>query len=585
MGIVQDLMAEFNTIAAARTQWETYWRRVSAWVLPQTDQFNSLLDKGGTAAIDAVTGTPVAAERSKHVYDMTSLWGIDRLTSGLVSLKTPESDYWHDLNVDDDFGYLPTQAEKVALESVRNYQFKVRANPASGFWPSHKAAIKSMCAFGDGWQFIKEEQGKRVPFSYQFMSLTETYPAVGPDGRPNRMFRPFSWTAAQAYKEFGDKVGRKVKDLANDPAKRQSRVRIMHAVLPRDDVNQTRLGVRGAQFASFYFLPDDEHLIGEGGFYEFPFTRYAWSNQGQRPYSEGPVAYALAEIQSLNAMGRDELIASQQHLRPPMATYGKNFMRLNFNSGANNPGLISGDGRQLFAPLTTGQRPDFAQAVMERRQNGVREALYLNLWQVLIADVQAGPETATEAMLRAQEKGEMLGPVGISLNDGLSQNVDREIGILARKGAFADGSPLAMPESLRDAEVAPGFTSPLDRLRKVSQVIGAQRTIEFATVLEQIKPGITARLDADEILELAQDVYGAPANILLGRDVSKQAGEQRAATQQGMEAAAGLEMAGNAAKAVGEGASAAAVGVEQIQQSPALQRALQQYQQPGRAAA
>jgi hypothetical protein len=573
VAIIQDLLDEFSQLASARSRWEAYWRQVALWVLPQTEEFDTLINTGsGSGAVMAVSTTPVAAERSKFVYDMTSLWGIDRLTSGLVSLKTPESDFWHELNVDDDFGYKTNHDEAIALENLRNYLFKIRANPKSGFWPSHKAAIKSMCAFGDGWQFIEELHGTRVPYQYQFLSLPECFPAVGPDGQPNRMFRVFRWTAQQIYSKWGDAAGSKVATMAGDPKRRHERIRVLHAVRPRNDEQRGRAGLRGAQYASWYCLPDDKVMIGEGGYWEFPFTRYAWSNIGQRPFSEGPVAYAIAEIQSLNELAKNELLAVQQVMRPALATAGKNFTRINFNAGAVNPGLMNGNGQPLFAALNTGVRPDLAQQVMETRRNALRETLYLNLWQVLIADVQAGPETATEAMLRAQEKGEMLGPVGISLNDGLSHNVDREVSILSRKNAFGGQSPLAMPRSLLEREVAPAFTSPLDRLRQVGQVIGAQRATEIAIALEQVKPGITARLDADEILELAQEVYGAPKAILLDRKVSKAAQDEQSGARATMANIEATRAGGEAADAAGRGAVSAAAGTQALQQSPQLQQ-------------
>lgn len=575
MAMINDLLDEQRTLATARSRWETYWRQVSMWVLPQTDEFDSLINSGSSASpIMAVMGTPVAAERSKFVYDMTSLWAIDRLAAGLISLKTPESDFWHELNSDDEFGYKANYEEKVALERLRDYQFKIRANPMSGFWPSHKAAVKSMCAFGDGWQFIEELHGQRTPWLYQFMQLPELYPAVGPDGQPNRMFRVFSWTAQQIATKWPEQAGTKVIDMANDPKKRHERVRVMHAVRPRNDEMRNRVGLRGAEFASWYCLPDDKHIIGEGGFWEFPFSRYAWSNIGQRPFSEGPVAFAIAEIQSLNELAKNELLAVQQVMRPALATHGKNFTRINLNAGAVNPGLISGDGRPLFAALNAGVRPDLAQAVMEARRAGLRESLYLNLWQVLVAD--ADEETATKSMIKAQEKGEMLGPVGISLNEGLSHNVDREVGILSRKGAFAAGSPLAMPESLLKREVNPAFTSPLDRLRKISQIIGAQRMIEVALVLEQAQPGTVARLDTDEILELAQHVYGAPQKTLRDRETGDAAKQQNAAVM-GMAAnTEALRAGGEAARAVGEGAVAADAGVRATNANPQLQSMIQQ---------
>ncbi len=578
MAIVKDLIDEWTELANGRMRWETYWRNVSAWVLPQTEQFDRVVSLGASPTVQAVMGTPAASERSKHIYDMTSIWAIDRLTAGLISLKTPESDYWHDLNVDNDFGYEAQHDEKVALERTRDYLFRVRANPKSGFWPNHKASVKSMCAFGDGWHFIEEQAGSRIPFLYQNMPITECYPAVDVSGRPNRMFRVFGWSAQQIAEKWGEKAGPKIAQMVEDPKRRHERVRVLHAVRPRGDEYRNKIGLRGAKFASWYCLPDDDHLIGEGGFWEFPFIRYAWSNIGQRPFSEGPVAYAIAEIMSLQEMAKNELIAVQTMLRPAYGTFGKNFTRLNLNPGATNPGLINGDGNPLFAPLNTGVRPDFAQAVIESRRNNVREALYLNLWQILVQDNIAQPETATEAMLRAQEKGEMLGPVGISLNEGLSANIDREIGILNRKGAFDQGSPLAMPDSLAGQEVSPEFTSPLDRLRQIGQLVGAQRMVEFAAFLAEagVDQAALSRIDGDELLELAQRVLGAPVASLRSREASQQARAQNAQTADVATAIQGAQGAGDALRAVGEGATAAATGAEAMKGSPALQQMLQQ---------
>jgi hypothetical protein len=578
MTVLKDLIDEWTELSNARMRWETYWRNVAAWVLPQTEQFDRIVSLGAQSSIAAVMGTPAASDRSKHIYDMTSIFAIDRLTAGLISLKTPESDYWHDLNVDNDFGYDATADEQIAMERTRDYLFKVRANPKSGFWPNHKASVKSMAAFGDGWHFIEEQNGSRVPFLYQHTPLFENYPAVGPDGRPNRMHRVFSWSALQIATKWPDKCGAKITEMAGDPKRMHERVRVLHAVRPRNDEYRNRPGLQGAEFASWYCLPDDDHVIGEGGFWEFPYTRYAWSNIGQRPFSEGPVAYAIAEIASLQEMSKNELIAVQTLLRPAFGVFGKNFQRLNFNPGATNPGLINGDGNPLFAPLNSGVRPDFAQAVIESRRNNVREALYLNLWQILVQDTANQPETATEAMLRAQEKGEMLGPVGISLNEGLSANIDREIGILNRKGAFKPGSPLAMPESLAGAEVAPEFTSPLDRLRQIGQLVGAQRMVEFASLMVQsgIDPSAMARIDSDELMELAQRVLGAPRASLKDRKVSEQARQVQSTTADVATTIAGAEGAGNAMRAVGEGAQAAAGGAEALRASPALQQMLQQ---------
>lgn len=575
MGVVNDIIDEQQELANVKHPWDAYHRNIANWVLPQTEQFDTLINTGsGSGAIMAVATHPVAAQRSKHLYDMTSLWAIDRLTAGLISLKTPESDYWHDLNIDDDFGYVATYDEKVALERVRDYLFKVRGNPKSGFWSSHRAAVKSMAGFGDGWQYIKEVAGQRLPFAYEFMPINELFPAVGSDGQPNRMHRVFSWTAAQIAQEFGDKSGERVLKMAADPKQRHTRVKLLHAVRPRSDEQRNVLGLRGAKFASYYVLPEDNHLIGEGGYWEFPFVRYAWSNHGQRPFCEGPVAICIAEIQTLQEMSKNELIASQMLTRPPIATSGKNFTRINFNPGAVTPGLINGAGQQLFAPLNAGVRPDFAREVIEARRNSLREMLYLNLWQILVSD-QGGPEeTATRSMLRAQEKGEMLGPVGISMNEGLAANVDREINILSRKGAFRPESPLAMPESIDGRDVSPAFTSPLDRMRRMGQVNGIRQTLEFLEPLAAIKPEVAQRIDVDEIIETVQDVSGAPAKMLGSREMAAQAKEQMDAQNAAATSIGAAQASGDAMQSLGAGVQQAAAGAEATAASPALRRIL-----------
>lgn len=571
--LVAELLDEWKSLANIRQPWETYWREVARYVLPNTATYDMML--GATAAaVDGVVNTPAASRRT-DLYDMTSLWAIERLTAGILSLKTPESQPWQDLGTDSLFGEETTHEEKVALEKLRDYMFKVRANPRTGFWPAHKSAIRSMCAFGDGFLFVEETPSRdaRIPYRYTYMPISELFPGVDAAGVLDRMFRIFRWSAVQIVSKFGyDNVAKSVQVAFDSPSDKHKTFRMMHAVRPRpEDEKRGKIGVMAGSFQSIYILPDEEHLLGEGGFNEFPFVRYAWSNSGTSPFCEGPVAYAIGELRSLQEMSRNELIASQQMIRPAFATFGKNFQRLNLNPGQVNPGLINAEGRQLFAPMNSGARPDFAQGIIEARRNSLRELLYLNLWQIIVQDKN---DTATEALIKAQEKGELLGPVGISLNGGLSMMTDREIAILGRKSAFDDGSPLAMPESMADRDVTPVFTSPLDRLRRMSELIGMQRLVEFATLLAGGDPNtmgkIMARMDVDEMLERAQEILGAPVASLTARETADETRGQSDQMSQAMMALQTMKEGGDAANAIGQGAAALGQGADVMQNSRGL---------------
>ena len=556
---IQPLIDELAAMAKKRAAdgWETYWRNCAAYCLPQENSFDTLALTGSIAKLTMAVSTATAAMRkTRSLYDQTSLWAIERLTAGLITLKTPENGTWHNLSVDDPFGYEPSHEEELWLERQRDYLFKVRANPRSGYWPAHKAAVRSMVAFGDGFVFMEERFGDvRTPWRYEFTPLGECYHGVDAQGESNKMFRVRDMSAQQIVDKWGeDAVSADTLAKANDPKRRHDMVTVVHAVCPRSDSERNKVGVRGAPFVGVYFEYEAKKVLKESGFFEFPYIRHAWSRVGAKPYSEGPMALALAEVKSLNELAKNELISAQQAVRPPLATVSENLTRVNLNAGAVNAGMMNGDGRLLVSPIMTHNRPDFAQAVLESRRSSVREMLYLNLWQILIENPQM---TATEALLRSQEKGELLGPVGISLNTGIAYQVDREIGILARKGAFEEGSPLAMPESLADADLAPTFTAPLDRMRQLDDVVGAQRLMAGILEIAGQDPTIMKRVDQDEYLDIMQKGFGAPLKMLKSReDINKEEAGQPA---QGQDAASQLELAklgGEAAQAIGTGGSA-----------------------------
>lgn len=564
----QEILDEFTTLASTRSAWEKYWRDCTKFALPNTDAFDTLFSTGWAAASTSMISQPTASRKTIDLYDQTSLWAIERLTAGLVSLKTPESGMWHNLGIDDPFGYEPDHAEKTWMEKTRNYLFSVRANPQSGFWPAHKSTVRSVCAYGDGFMYIEEQFGRQSPWRYELCPLAECYTGVDAAGVTNRMFRLMKMSAAQMVGKWGaDAVSEKVRVAADDPKKRHDTFLVLHAVLPRKDLDRAKVGARGGAFASFYVEVDLKHVIGEGGYFEFPFIRQAWSRIGARPYCEGPMALALAEVKSLNELAMNELISAQQAVRPPLATIGENFTRINLNAGAVNPGLVNGDGKLLVQPVMTQARPDFAQAVLQARRDSVREMLYLNLWQVLIQE--GGTQTATEALLRAQEKGELLGPVGISFNEGLSHMVDREMGTLARKGAFDADAPMAAPKSVMKRNISPRFTAPLDRLRKSEEVIGAQRVVESMVAIAGVDPqsNIMARLDTDAYVVILQEGLGAPYSMLKPPEETKQADDAQGQVTQTAATLALMQQGGAAAQAIGAGGTAMAEGSQAVQNS------------------
>lgn len=569
MGIVIDLLDRLHELQADRLPWEDHWFDISRYTLPDAERFDAYFASGNrSGAIDSVVSEPVAAKRTREIYDMTSLWAIDRGAAGLISLKTPQTTTWHDLGSDDPFATEATDDQKRWYELVRDYLFAVRSNPQSGFWVAHKAAIRSVWALGTAVVFI--EKGKpnlAAPIGYRYVPLSQCHLAADYNGLIDTNFRLFRLSARQCVQKFGEaNVSGKTLAKANDPKKKDESVLILHAVMPRADAGSRGNTNRDAPFASHHIEVDEKHPIGESGFWQFPFRVDHWQRNNTSPYAEGPVAICLAEIKSLNSLSKSILRASQQLTDPPMGFPNDAIPRLNLNPRGMNPGTVNAQGQLLAQPLVTAQRPDFAETVRQAARSQVENTLYVHLWQTLIEP--APGETATAALIRNQERGELLGPVGTSLDVGLSHQVDREIGVLAQRDAFAPGSPLAAPDSVQGKGVTARFTSPLDKARRLPEFQSTQMLWQFAGQLAQEgAPQALDKLDADQSMDLAQDILGAPRKVMAS---DKNVAAKRQQRENAQRAQAGLAMT----QAAGDAGQSAVAAVDAASKSPAAAEAL-----------
>lgn len=530
MAIVDDLIARADQLAIERTSFERVWREIAAVVMPNAPEFSPV-----TESDIGLGATPRSADRSARIYESTGVWAGERLSAGLESLVTPQSEKWHGLAIDDPLAPETTDEEAEWLDRMRDYLFALRYDARSGFAEANQQALRSTVNLGTGIIFIDEGFGQ-TPVRYRPMPLGECYLGVDHLGHLDTVYRRFSLTARQARQKFGSRLSPKLIEAAQSQRNRDKRFGFLHVVEPRREKGSRSAPNRAAAHASYYVEIDERRMVAESGFFEFPYIDYRWSPQPGEAYGEGPVMLALADIKTLNAMSKTALRAGQQAVDPPLAIADDGVTnRPNLNARAINYGAVDQNGRLKIQPIITAQRPDFAETIMNQRRESVRESLYINLFQVLLQNPNM---TATEALIRANEKGQLLGPAGSRIQSGLARMVEREIGILERKGIFEGKSALRPPDSLVGRPFTTRFTSPLDRLRRANELVGVQRTLEVAAQIGQLDPSVYDNIDADEALRLAADINGAPRRILrreTERDELRQGREQLAQAQSAAE--------------------------------------------------
>lgn len=560
MSLVTDLISRSDAARQRRAYWEGIWDQIVKLCLPVEQAFLGMNGIVNGQVDGALNSGPRSTDRVKRVYDNTAMWCIDRLASGMESLVTPQSEKWHGLGPTDPLAAIPNDEEKEWFARFRDFLFVTRYDPKAGFIAAHQKAIRSCVALGTGLIYIEENYGRRgtsprtTPMLYRYTPLSESYLATDEYGVVDSNFRRYTLTARQLAQKFGrEKLSAKVQQMLDDPTKIETAVECLHAVCPREEAGSKYLEgtVRGSPWASYYIEMETKQLISEGGFFEFPFMVYHWLQQDNGPYAESAVMLALSEIKSLQEMGKNELRAFQQFTNPPLALPSEGVMnRPNLNPRALNYGAMGENGQLRVAPLVTMKEPQFVEQIMDTRRNSVKETLYVNLFQILIKNPEM---TATEAMIRANEKGELLGPAGGKIQSGLAMGIDREIGIIERKGAFQDGSPLEPPASLGGRGIGARFTSPLDRLRRANEAIGITRTLETMLPLVKVQPNILDNFNLDKAARHLADIWNAPPDIITRMEDML---EKREQSDKEAQMAKGIAAAQGGAAAAKDGAAA-----------------------------
>ena len=564
----QELIDESNRLIAERFEWDAVWNACARYVLPMHQNvFNRGEPGSSREAVEGWASGPKAADTLGERYDITGIVAADRLATGLLSLVTPDSEKWQDLGVSDPFGaYEATDEETRWFEKQRDYLLTTRYNALTGWVNANSHAMRSTVVFGLGLYAVEEAYGRRgqndasVPYTFSPLPLSQNYLTVDGQGQLDQDYRRCRYPARVAYSKYGDGLSEKVKAKALDPKKSHEMVDILHWIGYRQEKGSRDNPMRNSAVDSWHVEVETKHVIRRSGFNYWPVIAYHWNQVPNSPYGESPVMLVLAEIKGGNILAKNSLLSAQQLTAPPVATMDENAPRPNLNPNAINYGMIDSNGRLKIQPIITAQNPSLVQDILEASRNQIREGLYTNLWQILIQNPKM---TATEALIRANEKGELLGPVGTKIQHGLTMLTEAEMAILAGKEAFRPGSALAPPDSLQGRNVRTvRFNSPLDRLRRSGELVGIQRTLEVLMPLSQVKPGILDKIDEDAIADIAQEVTGAPRKMFKS---DERIAEARQQSEQMAQVQTAIETAGAAGAAAEKALPAAQMGADMLQ--------------------
>lgn len=490
--------------------------------------------------------TRTQGERStQRIFDETCILAADRFAAACESMITPRTQRYHSLRPEDD---ALKSNKKVTdwCQEATDWLFAVRYSSFANFASQSHESYWQTGVYGTGVVFVDDAVGEGI--YYRSIHLAESYFAENAYGKVDTFQRKYAPTIRQIAQRFGvDKLPEKYRAMLDKAP--ETRVDVVHCVMPNQERKTGRLDYQGMPFSSHYVLCEARSILEEGGYRTMPYAVGRYSTSPRETYGRGPGMMALGSIKNLNEMMKTMLRQGQKLVDPPLLLADDALLRqFDLRSGSLNYGGLDDQGNQLVMPLQMNGRLDAGEFFVNRATKIVNDAFLVTLFEIL---VEAPNMTATEAMLRSQQRGQLLAPtMGRLQSEQLGAIIERELDIGFRAGALPE-----MPKELIEAggAYAVTFDAPLNRLQKSEDAVGVLKTLEALAPLAQNDPSVMDIMNVEEAARVIAEVNGAPSKVLRSKEQMEAMKEGR---QQQSEMQAMLQAAPVAASAAKDMATA-----------------------------
>ena len=391
--------------------------------------------------------------------------------------------------------------------------------------------------FGTAVMYVEADGSGCVRFTTR--PVFEVYVAESASGVVDTVFRRYELTARQAWQEWGEACSAEVRQMLE--GRPDEKVEIVHAVFPRDDRDPAGLSSADFPLASLYLETKARHLVAEGGYLEMPYMVPRWSKAPGETYGRGPGLTALSDVRVLNAVCRTALMAAEKMADPPLMVPDDGFLGP-VRSGPGGLSYYRAGSPDRIEALPVHVDLTAAEAMMQARRDSIRQ-VFLN---DRLAPAEGPGITATEAVIRQNEKMRVLGPVlGRMQTEFLSPLIRRVFRLMLRSGRLPKPPPQIGP-----GELVTVYVSPVMRAQKQYEAQALSQTMQYLSPLLAGGDGfgVLDNFEADAIARHAADLFGLPPGALRSPEaVAALRGER--ARQRGVE---GLDRLAKTAKTLSE---------------------------------
>ncbi len=318
------------------------------------------------------TGVASSHSSQRRLYDSTAIIAADQLASCLWSFACDSATSWFRLS-------RAHQGDKILYELEQDIYSILDANR---FYSASHEFFRDLVSFGTAF-FVCDGNAQSGEFLFKAIHPLDCAFEEDATGEITTIFR---------------------KILQDDPAHNCQKEQIHVVIKNHADLKE----YTALPWVSIFMDAQKGMITHIAGYHENPYMVARFHTRSQQPWGESPAMQALADIKTLNLMVKNNLIAAQKQVDPPLLASDELFARgLRAEAGSIIYGGIDGNsGIKRLEPLAGAGNVSLGLEMEEKKRNIIREAFYYQL--IHHFNLQ---KTATQAVLDQEDKLRLIYPL------------------------------------------------------------------------------------------------------------------------------------------------------------------------------
>lgn len=519
-------LEDHDQLVDKRLPYEPTMIEIAQFIQPRINNFRSDSDQG--------------KKRTQNILDSSVQLAIRRASEGYQSYMFPRSTPWFELEMYP-LELMKQQENAIWMKKVRDSTMDELAR--SDFYQEGGAVIDNGLGIGTSACYVEDSPEERCS-QYLAMHPKEVYIARNRFGVVDTLHRRFPMTSRTILDKFdqelkgGGVLSRKeIEDLEKNPHREQP---VIHITKPRTDRDAKNIGPKNLPYASIYLLEDNQKLLRESGYQDFPFAVWCCLLNTDEDYGRSPSWDALPDVKRLQKIVRNILRATEP---PPYFYPAEMDAELDLRPEGRNPYR---DFQRKIEPIQLQLNIQHAMQVADQIRKVIDDHYDVPFF-LMFSMREKLQKTATEVVEVAGERAALMGTkVGRIESDFLDKAINLTIRNSARAGRMPP-PPMALRQQ-KDVELRINYIGPLATLQK--RYHGQQNmtmTLSQAAPFMQIWPEARDVVNATGAVRTILTKGGFPPEDINDEKEIKQIREKRAAEEQTIKAMMAMQAAGKAA--------------------------------------